>query len=156
MYLLLSIKEAISFFQALPEQAAGGGGTNIWVTANGLKGKSLLANDIHVGVTVPNLWYLCHLNAPGIDAAGVSIPGTPGIMTGHTNSVAWGIAILPVDFVDLYIVRIDPRNPTQYIVGNQTLIMDEKEIVIGLPEGKSDVNKLSKVCPYPNKVIKYF
>ena len=130
-------REALSFFQALPEQAAGGGGTNIWVTANGPDGKPLFANDTHVGVTVPNIWYLCHLNAPGIDAAGVSIPGTPGIMTGHTNSVAWGIAILPIDFVDLYIVCVDPQNPTMYTVGDETLKMKKKDIVIGLPEGKS-------------------
>jgi len=130
-------KEALSFFQALPEPTARGGGTNIWVTANGPGGKPLFANDTHVGVTVPNIWYLCHLNAPEIDAAGISAPGTPGIMAGHTDSVAWGIAILPIDFVDLYIVRVDPQNPTMYTVGEQTFEVEEKEVVIGLPEGKS-------------------
>jgi len=128
--------EAFSFFQALPEHA-GGGGTNIWVTKDGPGGKPLFANDTHIGATLPNTWYLCHLNAPGINAAGVSAPGAPGLMAGHTDSVAWGLAILPIDFVDLYILRVDPQNPTRYIVGDQTLEMEEEEIVIGLPEGES-------------------
>ena len=128
--------EAFSFFQALPEHA-GGGGTNMWVTKDGPGGKPLFANDTHIGATLPNTWYLCHLNAPGINAAGVSAPGTPGIMAGHTDSVAWGLAVLPIDFVDLYILRVDPQNPTRYIVGDQTLEMEEEEIVIGLPEGES-------------------
>jgi penicillin amidase len=129
-------EEALSFFQALPEKAAGGG-SNIWVTADGPGGKPLLANDTHIGISLPNFWYLCHLNMPGIDVAGVSAPGTPGIMTGHTASVAWGITIFPVDIVDLYIVRVDPENPTRYTVGEQIIEMEREEIVIGLPEGES-------------------
>ncbi|UCB47292.1 MAG: penicillin acylase family protein [Spirochaetota bacterium] len=129
-------EEALSFFQALPEQA-GGGGTNLWVTEEGPGRKPLLANDTHIGVTLPNIWYLCHLNAPGIDVAGISAPGTPGIMAGHTDSVAWGIAVLYIDFVDLYIVQVNPQNPTLYTVGEQTMEMEQKEIVIGLPDGES-------------------
>jgi len=130
------LPEAFSFFQALPEPS-GGGGTNMWISKEGPGGKPLLANDQHIGVTLPNTWYLCHLNAPGINAAGVSAPGAPGIMAGHTDTMAWGIAIFPIDFVDLYILRVDPQDPTRYIVGDQTLEMEEEELVIGLPEGKS-------------------
>jgi penicillin amidase len=130
------LPEALSFFQALPEHA-GGGGTNMWISKDGPGGKPLLANDTHIGSTLPNTWYLCHLNAPGINVAGVSAPGTPGIMGGHTDSVAWGIAIFPIDFVDLYIVRVDPQNPTRYTVGDRNLEMEQEQIVIGLPEGES-------------------
>ena len=130
------LPEAFSFYQALPEQA-GGGGTNMWISKDGPGGKPLLANDQHIGATLPNTWYLCHLNAPGINAAGVSAAGAPGIMAGHTDTMAWGLAIFPIDFVDLFVLRLDPQHPTRYIVGNQTLEMEEEDLIIGLPEGES-------------------
>jgi penicillin amidase len=130
------LPEAFAFFQALPEQA-GGGGTNMWITNRGPGGKPLLANDQHLGISVPNTWYLCHLNAPGINAAGVSAAGAPGIMAGHTDNVAWGLAIFPIDFVDLFLLRLDPKDPTRYLVGDQSLDMEEEQMVIGLPEGQS-------------------
>jgi penicillin amidase len=130
------LPEVFSFFQALPEQA-GAGGTNMWISKSGPGGKPLFANDQHLGISLPNTWYLCHLNAPGINAAGVSAAGAPGIMTGHTDTMAWGFAIFPIDFVDLFVLRLDPQDPTRYIVGDQTLEMEEEELVIGLPEGRS-------------------
>jgi len=130
------LPEAFSFFQALPEQA-GGGGTNMWISKDGPGGKPLFANDQHLGISLPNTWYLCHLNAPGINAAGVSAAGAPGIMTGHTDTMAWGFAIFPIDFVDLFVLRLDPSDPTRYVVGDQTLEMEEEQLVIGLPEGQS-------------------
>lgn len=127
---------ALSFFQALPEQASGGG-SNLWAVAEGPGGKPLLANDTHIGVSVPGTWYLCHLNAPGVDITGASAPGVPGVMIGHTDSVAWGLAVLPTDFVDLFVVRVDPQHPTRYIVGEQILEMEKEQILIKLPEGES-------------------
>lgn len=132
-------KAALAFFQALPETlpAAGeGGGTNMWVTARGPGGKPLLANDTHVGIALPGTWYLCHLNAPGTDIAGASAAGVPGVIAGHTDAVAWGIAILPIDFVDLFVVRIDPADPTRYRVGDRTLTMEREEMVFAVKGGE--------------------
>jgi penicillin amidase len=58
-------------------------------------------------------------------------------MAGHTDTMAWGLAIFPIDFVDLFILRLDPADPTRYIVGDRTLEMEADELVIGLPEGRS-------------------
>lgn len=91
--------------------------SNLWVVANGPGSKPLLANETHISVSVPGAWYLCHLNTPGINVAGASAPGVPGVIVGHTDSVAWGIAILPIDFVDLFVVRVDLENPICYTVG---------------------------------------
>jgi len=130
------LPEALSFFQALP-QKAGGGGSNMWISKDGPGGKPLFANDQHLGIALPNFWYICHLNAPGINAAGVSAAGAPGIIAGHTDTVAWGITISPIDFVDLFVLRLDPNDPTRYMVGDQMLDMEEEQLVIGLPEGQS-------------------
>jgi penicillin amidase len=129
------LPEAFAFFQALPEQA--GGGSNMWITKDGPGAKPLFANDQHLGIAVPNTWYLCHLNAPGINAAGVSAAGAPGIMAGHTDTLAWGLTIFPIDFADLFFLRLDPKDPTRYVVGDQIVDMEEEQVVIGLPEGQS-------------------
>ena len=128
---------ALSFFQALPELPAPAGGTNIWVTARGPGGKPLLANDTHVGIALPGTWYLCHLNAPGLDVAGASAAGLPGVVAGHTDAVAWGLAILPIDFVDLFVVRVDPADPSRYYVGDQVLNMERQEMAFTVKGGGS-------------------
>ncbi|MGD0725125.1 MAG: penicillin acylase family protein [Spirochaetia bacterium] len=130
-------KSALAFFQAVPDQVSMGGGSNAWIIAAGPGGKPLFANDTHVGISVPGTWYLCHLNSPGIDIAGASAPGTPGVVIGHNEKVAWGLTVLPVDSLDLFMVRVDPQNPTRYFVGNEVLEMERQETVITLPGGKS-------------------
>jgi len=57
-------------------------------------------------------------------------------MAGHTGTLAWGLAIFPIDFVDLFMLRVDPEDPTRYMVGDQTLEMEEEQLVIGLPESR--------------------
>jgi penicillin amidase len=130
-------RAALAFFQALPEVPAPAGGTNSWVTARGPGGKPLLANDTHVGISLPGTWYLCHLNAPGVDVAGASAAGVPGVIAGHTDAVAWGLAILPIDFVDLFVVRVDPADPTRYYVGGEILNMEREEMVFAVKGGES-------------------
>lgn len=67
-------------------------GSNAWAAggARTLGGRALLANDPHLDLTIPGLWYLEDLQAPGFHAAGASIPGTPGILLGHNERIAWG------------------------------------------------------------------
>jgi penicillin amidase len=130
-------RAALAFFQALPEALPPAGGTNSWVTARGPGGKPLLANDTHVGIALPGTWYLCGLSAPGVDIAGASAAGVPGVIVGHTDAVAWGIAILPIDFVDLFVVRVDPADPTRYYVGGKTLNMERQDMVFAVKGGKS-------------------
>lgn len=77
-------------------------GSNSWVIA-GLRtatGRPLLANDPHLPLNVPSIWYLAVLHAPGIDAAGVTIPGVPGIVIGRNRQIAWGMTASYVDDVD--------------------------------------------------------
>src|SRR5690606_3682720 len=52
-----------------------GGASNSWVVAKGEKGKPLLANDPHLGLTAPPVWYLAHLQAPGLNVIGATMPG---------------------------------------------------------------------------------
>ncbi|MGB5620273.1 MAG: penicillin acylase family protein, partial [Desulfobacterales bacterium] len=90
--------------------------SNNWVIsgARSVTGKPLLANDTHMPLTNPSLWWEVHLVCPSIDAAGFAIPGLPGLPLGHNRHVAWGITNVMVDDVDFYIERLNPQNPLQY------------------------------------------
>ena len=69
-----------------------GQGSNNWVVAGSrtATGKPLLANDPHLMVQLPAVWFECHLSAPGFEVSGVALPFTPGITIGHTARHAWG------------------------------------------------------------------
>jgi penicillin amidase len=67
-------------------------GSNAWAAggARTAGGRALLANDPHLDLTIPGLWYLEDLRAPGLHVAGASVPGAPGILLGHNERIAWG------------------------------------------------------------------
>ena len=90
--------------------------SNNWVIsgARSVTGKPLLANDTHMPLTNPSLWWEVHLVCPTIEAAGFAIPGLPGLPLGRNRHVAWGITNVMVDDVDFYIERLNPQNPLQY------------------------------------------
>jgi len=64
-----------------------------WVIAgkHTASGKPLLSNDMHLGLTEPNIWFMADLKAPGFHAAGVTLPGLPFVVAGHNEHVAWGL-----------------------------------------------------------------
>jgi penicillin amidase len=86
-------------------------GSNAWAVsaARSATGKPILANDPHLDFAVPSTWYMVHLRAPGLDVTGVSLPGTPGVIIGHNDRIAWGVTNLQFDVQDLYREQIDPQ-----------------------------------------------
>ena len=86
-------------------------GSNAWAITGdrSSSGLPLLANDPHLRFSVPSFWYQVHLQAPGLDVAGMSIPGLPAVVIGHNQSIAWGVTSLEFDVQDLYRERLDAR-----------------------------------------------
>ena len=84
-------------------------GSNAWAISgkHTASGKPLLANDPHLEFSIPSTWYQVHLQAPGLDVTGVSLPGVPCIIIGHNQRIAWGVTNLGFDVQDLYIEKID-------------------------------------------------
>jgi penicillin amidase len=78
--------------------------SNNWVISgkNTADGKPILANDPHLAPTAPGIWYLTHLSSPTLRVSGVAIPGVPGIILGHNESIAWGATNVGPDVQDLY------------------------------------------------------
>jgi penicillin amidase len=99
----------------LPDCDGCAAGSNNWVVAgkHTASGKPLLSNDMHLGLTVPNIWFMADLKAPGFHAAGVTLPGLPFVIAGHNEHVSWGFTALMGDVQDLYIEKLDGKGNYQ-------------------------------------------
>ncbi|HEY3046183.1 MAG TPA: penicillin acylase family protein [Polaromonas sp.] len=106
-----------------------GKGSNNWVVAgtHSASGKPLLANDPHLGLSAPAIWYFARLQAPAgrapdgkmnpaLDVMGATLPGLPFVVLGRTRQVAWSFTNTNPDVQDLYLEQINPANPGQYRV----------------------------------------
>jgi penicillin amidase len=93
-----------------------GVGSNNWVLAGDrtITNKPILANDMHLALTAPAIWYENHLVGGDLNVTGVTFPGIPGVISGHNGRVAWGFTNGFPDVQDLYIERLR-RNETGQI-----------------------------------------
>ncbi|MBI4877571.1 MAG: penicillin acylase family protein [Acidobacteria bacterium] len=109
--ILRTYTEAIGSVR-LPEQ-----GSNNWVVdgSRTLTGKPLLASDPHRPVLVPSLRKTVHLVAPGWNVIGAGEPALPGIALGHNEHIGFGFTIVGIDQADLYVEKLNPKNPGQYL-----------------------------------------
>jgi penicillin G amidase len=91
-----------------------GQGSNSWAVsgARSASGAALLANDPHLPLQVPSIWYENHLSGGEYHVTGASLPGAPGVVIGHNEHIAWGMTNSTVDVQDLYQERFDPNDPT--------------------------------------------
>ncbi len=104
-------------------------GSNDWVVgpAMSLSGGALLANDPHLGISMPSIWYLNGVHCRTVsarcpyDVAGVSFPGVPGVVLGHNARIAWGATNVDPDIQDLVIETVDPGNPDAYLTEGGSL-----------------------------------
>jgi penicillin G amidase len=101
-----------------PSHGAAALGSNAWAVSgqHTVSGKPLLANDPHLGLSMPGVWYLAHLDAPGASVIGATLPGVPGIILGRNDRVAWGFTNHRADALDLYLERVDPSDEKRYLV----------------------------------------
>ncbi len=99
-----------------PASGVEGVGSNNWVVSGSHteSGKPLLANDPHLKLSAPALWYFARLEAPGLHVAGATMPGLPGVVLGQNEHIAWGFTNTGPDVQDLYIERINPDDPSMY------------------------------------------
>lgn len=93
---------------AAPLSGVEGRGSNNWAVAASLSssGQPLLANDPHLGLQTPSLWYLARLQAPGLRAAGGTLPGLPWVVLGQNERLAWGFTNTGPDTQDLYLEEL--------------------------------------------------
>lgn len=105
-----------------------GAGSNGWVVSGKLtqNGVPLLANDPHLGLEVPSIWYLAEIQGDKLHVTGATYPGIPFVILGHNQSVAWGGTAMSADVQDLYHERINPTNENQYEVDGQWIDIESE------------------------------
>jgi penicillin amidase len=131
-----SISEYLSESQNEIRQSLG---SNNWVVSgeHTATGKPLLANDTHLELSIPPIWYEVHLTAPNYNAKGFTLPGAPLIVIGHNDRIAWGFTNNGADVQDLYIESFNPAAADQYKVNGkwqQAQIVDEVIRVKNAPD----------------------
>jgi len=99
-----------------PPSGIEGVGSNNWVVhgSHTVSGKPLLANDPHLKLSAPALWYFARLEAPGFKQAGATLPGLPLVVLGQNQHIAWGYTNTAPDVQDLYLERIKPDDASRY------------------------------------------
>ncbi|HEY0604054.1 MAG TPA: penicillin acylase family protein, partial [Herpetosiphonaceae bacterium] len=102
--------------QPVPIEQAGIKGSNGWVVAGSKtrSGAAMLANDLHLALSVPNVWYRASLRYGATTIAGLVLPGCPLIIAGSNTSVAWGFTNACSDVIDLVRLELDPDDATRY------------------------------------------
>ena len=111
-----ALGEAFATLDPLGFAEAEGRGSNSWVVAGSrtASGRPILANDPHLGLRVPSIWYLASIEAPGYSAAGATLPGVPGVIIGHNRRIAWGLTSMEPDVQDLFREEVDPHDASRY------------------------------------------
>ena len=149
----------IAFNFEIPDMSNPGIGSNNWaVHKDKTKNKNaILANDPHLGLNLPNVWYVMQLSfsnadqEKSLDVMGATIPGAPGILSGFNNYIAWGETNGEDDVSDFYQIEVDPNNSNNYIYDGESIpfiIKEEKILIRGdafnLPKIFIDTIKITK------------
>ncbi len=103
------------------KQKVEGIGSNNWAVsgAKTVSGYPILANDPHLDLSLPSIWYQIQLHAPGVNAYGVSLPGAPGIIIGFNQNIAWGVTNVAADVLDFYQIKFKDNSHKNYWYNNQ-------------------------------------
>ncbi len=92
-------------------------GSNNWAVS-GVKtqtGSPILCNDPHLALNLPSIWYIIHLQAPGVNVMGASLPGVPSVISGFNDSIAWGVTNAQRDLVDWYKIQFKDGRKNEYL-----------------------------------------
>lgn len=106
-------------------------GSNAWAVsgAHTASGHPLLSNDMHLEASLPGIWFMVSLEAPGLHVEGVALPGLPGVIVGHNDRIAWGVTNLGFDVQDLYAERLDENTGVYQYDGHVEQARLEREFI---------------------------
>ncbi|WP_172328710.1 penicillin acylase family protein [Mangrovicoccus sp. HB161399] len=126
---------AQAFLSPLPAPGAAGA-SNAWAASGkrSASGGPLLANDPHLELTAPSIWYLAELQLPGGGVIGGTIPGMPNVLIGRNADFAWGLTSAYLDDQDLHIEEVNPENPSQYRGPDGWLQFDTEQVLMNVKD----------------------
>ena len=111
---------ASNAFAAAPSRSAAGG--------------TLLANDPHLGFTAPTIWYLARLELGTGGVIGGTLPGVPVVMTGRSADLGWGLTSSYLDDQDVYIERLNPDDPEQYLTPSGWKTFETRQSIVEIKD----------------------
>ena len=120
-------------------------GSNDWVATGSMTegGTPLLANDPHLGIQMPSIWYEIGLHCQPVSAqcpfniVGFALSPAPGVIIGHNANIAWGVTNVGADVQDLYTITVNPDNPLQYQWNGAWRDMTVADETINFGDGKA-------------------
>lgn len=124
------------------KQKEEGIGSNNWALsgAKTASGFPILANDPHLDLTLPSIWYQIQLHAPGVNVYGVSLPGAPGIIIGFNKAIAWGVTNVAADVLDFYQIKFKDNTHQQYWYNNAWKNTSKRLEQIKIRGGKTEID----------------
>lgn len=114
-------------------------GSNGWVVgpSKTWDGRTIMANDMHLSLRVPNIWYRAEVRYGNVRLIGLTLPGVPLIVVGSNGKVAWGFTNIKGDFVDLVSLELDPDDSGKYRTPKGFARFNEREETIRV-KGEGD------------------
>lgn len=130
----------------LSDEEAAGLGSNNWAVAGAhtASGVALVANDMHLAINAPNIWYRASISYPDplaadqtIRLAGITLPGLPSLVVGSNGHVAWGFTNTGGDWSDLVVIDADPRAPARYLSPQGSRAIETIDEIIAVAGGSA-------------------
>jgi penicillin amidase len=114
------------------------GASNSWAAMPGRSaaGGSLLANDPHLGLTAPTIWYLARLELSSGGVIGGTIPGVPLVLVGRSEKLGWGLTTAYVDDQDVVIEALNPENTEEYQTPDGWARFDSRQSIIKVKDAE--------------------
>ncbi len=156
LYRTLGLERIIA---AIPDTGPPGASNNWVVDGKWTKSqKPLLANDPHLGMLAPSIWYAAHLSVGDSNVIGVTIPGIPSVVLGRNNHIGWGFTNTGPDTQDMAIEEVNPENPDQYRTpdGWADFVTREEEIVVRLGSDETLVVRETRNGPVLDAIADTF
>ncbi len=140
---LSAVEQNVALLDAFLGPWNDGIGSNSWAISGELSetGMPLLANDPHLGIQMPSIWFQIGLHCVEknddcpFEVAGFSFAGVPGVVIGHNDKIAWGFTNVGPDVMDLYIEKVNPENPDQYEVNGEWVDFETRDETIKMSNG---------------------
>jgi len=117
--------------------------SNEWVVSgqHTATGKPILANDPHLGLEAPILWYLARIVTPDMTLKGATVPGLPAVLLGQNDNIAWGLTTTNSDVQDLFVETVDPKDPGRYLTPDGWAAFEARQEIIHV-EDEPDVTMI--------------
>lgn len=139
------LTKSLSYYQEppIPEHVPGIGSNNWAVAASKTKnGNAILANDPHLKLSLPSIWYEVHINTPEINVYGVSLPGIPGVVIGFNDNIAWGVTNVGHDVLDWYKIKWLDDAQTKYELDGKTMDVEYRIETIKVKDAPDQIDSI--------------